>query len=152
MKYFLLILLFNTTPSPLYSLYADTDNMRRKDSTVETEFHPIITALLFEINEQYVDWGTELIISSGSEPTVKHGMTSLHYAKPARAVDLRNWEINRVPSKELQLIALRNIRDKFCDRLNIPRTWVEVIQESTHNHIEYQPKRQQELLTVTTGT
>jgi len=115
--------------------------LKTKDDTVETNFHPRLTALLFELNKAYITWDAELIITSGSEHSAKHSFTSLHYADPCCAVDLRSWAIGRIPEAEDQLEILTQIAIRFCANAGIPPNWVEVILESDHIHIEYQPKR-----------
>lgn len=111
--------------------------MHRKDSSVETEFHPIITAFLFQLSDLFIGWGYELVITSGSEMETKHSRTSLHYATPAQAVDIRNRHL-------VQLTTAHIIEEakEFCIARKIPTSWIEVIEESDHIHIEYQPKRQ----------
>ena len=116
--------------------------MKRKDDSVETQFHPILTAYLMEADEVYRLWDSELVISSGSELTVRHSFKSLHYAVPCQAADIRSWEIKRVPSVMKQAEALRETADIFADRIGIPRDWIEVHIEVDHIHIEFQPKRQ----------
>ena len=113
-----------------------------KDETVETQFHPILTAFLFRCDAVYRGWERELIITSGSEHTAKHSKNSLHYALPACAADIRSWSVGRVPSAEVQVAALEQMANQFCLGLNIPREWIEIILETTHIHIEFQPKRQ----------
>jgi len=125
--------------------------MRKKDASVEVDLAPVLFMILMDMDEQYRDWDGELVITSGSEVTAKHGYTSLHYAKPARAVDIRSWSIKRIPSETRQLEVMIAIKDKFCEKHNIPKNWIEVILEKTHIHIEYQPKRQYELLATHTG-
>lgn len=123
--------------------------MRRKDTSVHTEFHPTLTAFLFEVDDLYTLYGDEAVITSGSEVTARHGETSLHYATPAQAADLRSWDSGqgraRVPEPKVQVAALKELRDSFCTQYNIPAEWVEIILESDHIHIEYQPKRQYNL-------
>jgi hypothetical protein len=115
--------------------------MRRKNSSVETEFHPVLTAFLFEVDDLYRSWQSEVVITSGSEESSRHGLTSLHYAKPAQAADIRIWEIKRVPTTNIQLDYIRKKADYFCALHDIPYNWIEVILETTHIHIEFQPKR-----------
>lgn len=116
--------------------------MKRKDLTVETEFHHILTAFLFEADELYRSWNSELILTSGSEQSTKHStITSLHHATPCQAADIRIWEIEIVPSPVLQQISLIDIAEKFCNSNDIHISWLEIILESNHIHIEYQPKR-----------
>jgi len=120
--------------------------MRAKDSTVQCIFHPVITAFLFGINILYTSWGDELVITSGSEPETRHSYTSLHYATPCQAADIRTHQRAHVPSVHHQAIALREAADLYCDELGIPRDWIEIIvehagEDNEHIHIEYQPKR-----------
>lgn len=116
--------------------------MRIKDDSVETQFHPMLTSFLFRVDERYRLWGSEVIITSGSEPGTRHSRTSLHYATPAQAADIRTWETNHVPNAEEQADELSVEARIFCEDHNIPRNWIEIILESDHIHIEYQPKRQ----------
>lgn len=121
--------------------------MRVKDSTVETKFHPILTNFLFEANEIYRAWGGELIVTSGSEPDTRHSKTSLHYADPCCAADIRSWAIWDAMNPEIKITAetqaatLQKFAKAYCKRLGIPAEWLEIILESDHIHIEYQPKR-----------
>lgn len=120
--------------------------MRRKDRTVETEFHSMITAFLFVVDEQYRAWGDEVVVTSGSEPGTRHGFTSLHYAKPCCAVDIRTWDKFQgrgdVPASTIQMTVICNVRDVFCKKHRIPKNWIDIILEDNHIHIEFQPKRQ----------
>lgn len=115
--------------------------MRVKDQTVETEFHPKLTAFLFRADIVYDLWGSEAIITAGSENDQNHSRKSLHYADPGQAADLRIWAIARVPEPPEQRDALRKAADQYCDDLNIPRNWIDIILKPSHIHIEYQPKR-----------
>lgn len=123
--------------------------MRVKDISVEMEIHPTLTKFLFMLDNMYREWGSELIITSGSEHTAKHGRTSLHYAKPGCAVDTRIWTI--LTSTEQQVDAKKQhfdtllMRNVFCKLENIPVSWIDVILESNHQHIEFQPKRPENL-------
>jgi len=121
--------------------------MKVKDSTVQTMFHPMLTSFLFYIDDLYIEWGSEVILTSGSEPTARHSITSLHYATPAQAADIRTWSKsthNRglVPSVSEQGVRLSKLALSFCKLHKIPANWIEIIIESDHIHIEYQPKRQ----------
>ncbi len=120
--------------------------MRRKNSTVQCKFHPMLTAFLFKADEYYSNLGSEVTITSGSETITRHGYTSLHYATPCQAADVRSWTViygevsytAKMQHKELIQLAI-----DFCTTENIPADWVEVILESDHHHIEFQPKRQE---------
>jgi selenophosphate synthetase-related protein len=110
----------------------------------------MLTAFLFEADHKYREWKDELVLTSGSETTVKHGYTSLHYATPAQAVDIRSWCRNihhrgYVPSAEVQATELKAVAKDFCNRKGIPASWIEIILEGHHIHIEYQPKRPEAL-------
>jgi len=120
--------------------------MRRKDSTVHCPFHHMLTAFMFAVDEYYRSIGSEATITSGSEITTRHGYTSLHYATPAQAFDLRSWTVvyGEVSyTAEMQHEDLTNLAEAFCLQHNIPLDWIEVILEGDHHHIEYQPKRQE---------
>lgn len=118
--------------------------MRRKTSAVQCEFHPIITAFLFIIDDWFRTLEAEAIITSGSEKEERHGYTSLHYATPAQAVDIRSWNIlysGISYTAKMQNTVMIQLAADFCIEHNIPADWLEVILESNHHHIEYQPKR-----------
>jgi hypothetical protein len=107
----------------------------------------MLTAYLVEADEVYRSYGDELIITGGSEPEARHSYTSLHYALPARAADVRTWDKKthqraNVPIPSSQHADLNQLKDKFCEEQGIPADWIEVILEDDHIHIEYQPKRQ----------
>lgn len=120
--------------------------MKTGYSKVECIFHPVLTGFLFVVDKMYrKQWRQELVITSGSETTAKHSRTSLHYATPCQAADTRIWETGRIPKPEKQQKAIRLEADLYCYSLDIPCDWIEVILESNHMHIEYQPKRPEEL-------
>lgn len=121
--------------------------MKIKNTSVETEFHPVLTSLLFHLDSLYRYWDDELIITSGSEHTARHGYTSLHYATPAQAADIRVWSKKyhnrgRVPLPQTQYQKVKELAVAYCVSHNIPTDWIDVILEKDHIHIEYQPKRQ----------
>lgn len=120
--------------------------MRVKSSSVELMLHPALTNFLIYVDRAYRSWDDELIVTSGSEHSAKHGYTSLHYATPGQAIDVRIWSMvshNRgsVPSHKEQHIELKRLAKDYCRKYEIPTDWIEVIREATHIHIEYQPKR-----------
>ncbi|PHQ81771.1 MAG: hypothetical protein COB66_01480 [Coxiella sp. (in: Bacteria)] len=123
--------------------------MKRKDTTVETEFHPKLNFFLTWCDDIYRSaWGAELIITSGSEDKARHGFTSLHYAKPCCAADIRSWGLKDragrlIATAKDQYNRLRELRDEFCADQNIPSNWIDIILESDHIHIEFQPKRRE---------
>lgn len=119
--------------------------MKTKDTSVQTAFNPILTALLFAVDRAYRDWNSELIITSGSEHSARHGKTSLHYAIPCCAADTRTWELESngtLIDAKTQYEEIRKVRDIFCIQQAIPSSWIDIILESNHIHIEFQPKRQ----------
>lgn len=124
--------------------------MRTKDTSVECLFHPALTGFLFGIDQMYRDrWGTELVITSGSEPQARHSYTSLHYATPCQAADTRSWDIEvrstgQTITAEMQHAAMTDAAILYCQSLGVPVDWMEVILEKDHIHIEYQPKRREE--------
>lgn len=104
--------------------------MQVKDSSVECNLHPTLTDFLFFLDRQYPD---SVVITSGSEHSTRHSRTSLHYAIPACAVDLRSWV--------LTASEVREAADAYLAKLNMPANWIDVIEESDHTHVEFQPKR-----------
>jgi len=120
--------------------------MRTKDLSVQTIFHPALTAFLFGIDILYRDWGDECEITSGSEPETRHGRTSLHYATPCQAADVSFWRVEVLGiSREEQWVAIEKAADLYCDSLGVPHNWIDIILEDDHIHIEYQPKRTESL-------
>lgn len=115
--------------------------MRTKDHTVETGFHPVLTGFLFQADKVYRAWNSELTITSGTEHSTRHSYSSLHYATPGQAADIRIWQIEKVPPADVQLDALQEAAGYYCDSLGIPHSWVDIVLESDHLHCEYQPKR-----------
>lgn len=118
--------------------------MQTKDASVECRFHPVITQLLFHLDEWYIAVDSELIITSGSEHTTHHSRNSFHYADPCCAVDIRSWDITcgiEVYDDTRQYKTLARLAIEFCKKHSIPISWIEVILETDHIHIEYQPKR-----------
>lgn len=77
-------------------------------------------------NEKYYD----LIITSGSEASARHSVTSLHYS--GNAVDVRCRDFTA--SEKVK------IRYSVNDRLGID---FDFILENDHFHLEYQPKRRE---------
>lgn len=120
--------------------------MKRKDASVQANFHWMLSEFLFDVDDVYQRYGDELVITSGGEQDARHGVTSLHYAMPCQAADIRTWSTEHgragaVPSPSVQFDDVCAARDAFCRRHNIPPGWVDVILESSHMHIEFQPKR-----------
>lgn len=123
--------------------------MKRKDGSVRTNFHPMLSEFLTEADELYREWGSELTITSGGEHEARHSYTSLHYADPCQAADVRSWVIDvdkfaAEPMKidaERQHLALTECAATFCRHKGIPIDWIDVVLEQTHIHVEFQPKR-----------
>ncbi len=115
--------------------------MKLKDTTVQCELHWILMDFLFRVDTQYRKWDSELIITSGSEESARHGIQSLHYAIPGCAVDVRTHQINNVPNAEVQRASLELVKEFYCEEKGIPDSWIEIILEKDHIHIEFQPKR-----------
>jgi len=115
--------------------------MKLKDTTVQMEINPVLMDFLFLVDTQYRKWDSELIITSGSEESARHGIQSLHYAKPGCAVDVRTHQINNVPNSEVQRASLELVKEFYCEDKGIPDSWIEIILEKDHIHIEFQPKR-----------
>lgn len=120
--------------------------MRRKDVSVEVAFHPVITQVAFSVDAVYRAWNDELVITSGSEHSAKHMNASLHYATPGCALDVRTWDADNhgrgvVPRPADQLVAVKQACADLSDELNIPSSWIDVVLENDHIHIEYQPKK-----------
>jgi len=103
--------------------------MKLKDSTVSIKgFKPELTFALHIIDQIMKEQGQEAMITSGSEETTRHGKTSLHY--DGKAADLRS----RWFSNPRSILAL--CKEALGHNLDI-----DMILESNHFHLEYQPKR-----------
>lgn len=120
--------------------------MKCKDQSVQCKFHPVLTEFLMEEADFYFRTiNSEATITSGSEPEAKHGVTSLHYSDPCCAADLRSWTIiyqDISYTAQMQHEELLGRAASFCIERGMPTSWLEVILEGDHHHIEYQPKRQ----------
>ena len=87
------------------------------------------TELLFGLivaNQVYSDFGYELTVTSLLDG--KHSLSSLHYSGNAGDLRTRNVAPEDRPP----------IRDKIKENLGID---YDVVLESTHIHLEYQPRR-----------
>tara|TARA_R110000772_G_C13069296_1_gene416181 strand:+ start:295 stop:636 length:342 start_codon:yes stop_codon:yes gene_type:complete len=111
--------------------------MRKKDPTVQMNLHLTLTDFLFYADLEYVYYDQELVITSGSELTTKHMRTSLHYS--GQAVDIRTK--NSIYDPTYQAKRLRNVAAVYCKEHGMPADWLDVVAESNHLHLEYQPKR-----------
>ena len=104
----------------------------------------MLTAFLFFADSWYVSLGSQLTLTSGSEKETVHSYTSLHYADPCCAADVRSWSFwkgEALYDDWKQAKQLTSLAATFCRSQNIPETWLEVIHEADHLHVEYQPKR-----------
>lgn len=111
--------------------------MRKKNHSVEMNLHPILTDFLFYAEIEYQAYDQELVITSGSELTTKHMVTSLHYS--GQAVDIRTKNSYLTPV--VQGNCLRDTAASYCKEYNVPLDWFDIVAESNHLHVEYQPKR-----------
>ena len=101
--------------------------MELKSDTVSFQsLAPQLVLALVVANEVYNEYGVELVITSANDSG--HGPSSLHYA--GAAVDLRTRTLKEEDRQE--------VRDKIQEKLNID---FDVVLESDHIHLEYQPKR-----------
>ena len=106
--------------------------MKIKDHTVQVTFHPVLTALLFGIDHAYQECGGEVIITCGNESSAKHSYTSLHYATPGQAADIRSWEWTYnglVYNTKRQADIINSVVNLYCDHMNIPYDWFDIILE-----------------------
>jgi len=105
-----------------------------KDSSIELNaLHPALAlALSGTVVPVLKEAGSNTILTSGSEQSARHGVTSLHYS--GCAVDIRI----RDPYKGVDLFDAKEAVDLLNKHLSID---FDVILESDHIHMEYQPKR-----------
>jgi hypothetical protein len=101
--------------------------MKIKNSVSALGVKPEIMLAIIVAERAYQSHGYELVITSLTDG--KHSRTSLHYA--GCAVDLRTR--NLANDQVVQTIA-NEIREGLNDEFD-------VVVESTHIHIEWQPKR-----------
>lgn len=101
--------------------------MRFKDSTISLQsLSPQIVLALIIVDQVMKQCGQEAVITSLND--ARHSKTSLHYS--GNAVDIRSRNFSQ-PDSVLALCkdALGNSND------------IDIILESDHFHMEYQPKR-----------
>lgn len=103
--------------------------MKFKDSSISLQsLSPQIVLALIVIDQVMQKHGSEAIITSAND--AKHSETSLHYS--GNAVDLRSRTFSNPALVAVECRkALGNSRD------------FDLILESNHYHLEYQPKRPQ---------
>ena len=105
-----------------------------KDSTIELNaLHPALAlALSGTVVPVLKEAGSNTILTSGSEQSARHGVTSLHYS--GNAVDIRI----RDPHSGISLCNTQAAVERIKEALSVD---FDVILESDHIHMEYQPKR-----------
>lgn len=105
-----------------------------KDNTVSIKgIKPELLLGLIIVDQVMQSQGQQAVVTSGSEETTKHGTTSLHYN--GYAIDLRS----RFFTHPNQII-------KLCMKALGNNPDYEMIFEGNHFHLEYQPKRKDELI------
>jgi len=108
--------------------------MKIKDNTIRIDFSPPLIYGLnqFDLISQIIA-AEQAVITSGSEETTRHSLTSLHYS--GNAVDLRS----KIYTPEEK----RQIRDQF--QLDCKQDFDLILEHegeiNEHFHLEYQPKR-----------
>ncbi len=100
--------------------------MRLKSSVKCIALRPELTLALIVVDGVYRRHGTECVVTSLNDS--KHSKTSLHYS--GAAADIR--------TRTLPAHLRQTVRDEISTRLT---TDYDVILESDHIHIEYQPRR-----------
>lgn len=120
--------------------------MRLKDDTIQMAIHPYLTDfLLRHVDPLYSDNGGQLVITSGNEPDPVHSHTSLHYAIPGCAVDIRSWEWvwdSQPVTAALQYRWILDAAASYCRQHPLLEPGdIDVVLESNHIHVELQPKR-----------
>ncbi len=99
--------------------------MRLKDDTVSiTGMTPGLLFGLMVADGIYRAHGAELIITSVND--AKHSQTSLHYS--GNAADLRSWDLDNP----------HGVASEIKQALGVD---FDVIKETDHIHLEYQPRR-----------
>ncbi len=101
--------------------------MRLKSDNVSlSDLVPQMVVGLIMANEVYNEYDVDMVWTSSNDS--RHSLTSLHYS--GNAVDLR--------TRTLRAEDRQRCRDKIKEKLNID---FDVILESDHIHLEYQPRR-----------
>lgn len=106
--------------------------MNLKSDKVEVDFTPAIGIALMAAEEVYRKYDRVVTITSGSERSAKHSITSLHYS--GNAVDIRTQNpINGIQYFDDPI----KIKTEIKKKLNID---FDVLFEHDHIHMEYQPR------------
>ena len=101
--------------------------MKLKEGVDPTGIQPELLLAIMAAKEAYRDYGYDLVITSLTDG--KHSRTSLHYS--GCAVDLRTRHMGTEEDKaEIATLIKDSLGPDY-----------DVILESTHIHIEWQPKR-----------
>lgn len=101
--------------------------MRFKDNSVEPKDLSVqLLVALISADQVYQGYGAEVVITSLNDAI--HSETSLHYV--GQAVDIRIWNLKGVTASQ--------VAEEIKKRLTID---YDVVVESDHIHIEYQPRR-----------
>lgn len=99
-----------------------------KDDTINpSSMTPQLLLAIMVADQVYGTYDTDVVITSLND--ANHSETSLHYA--GNAVDIRTWTLPDDVSASM-------VADEIKDKLN---KHYDVIFESDHIHIEYQPRR-----------
>ncbi|QQX80840.1 hypothetical protein JK628_02910 [Shewanella sp. KX20019] len=103
--------------------------MRLKDKSVNPNgMRPELVFALMMADQVYSEYGVEMVVTSIND--ARHSKTSLHYS--GQAADLRIFNLPDGKSHEvLSKIKGKLLNDAF-----------DVVLESDHIHLEFQPKRQ----------
>ena len=113
----------------------------KDDSISLSNLQPQMLIALMNANDLYAEWGLPCVVTSGND--ARHSKTSLHYA--GQAIDIRTRNIPSIfhhlaetRQMDKAVEATDNIVKKLKETLGLD---YDVILESDHIHIEYQPRR-----------
>ena len=119
--------------------------MKLKDSSVEMKLHWHLTNFLTtKVDTYYRNLSGEVTITSGSEVSARHGYTSLHYALPCCAADIRNWDVETLTGAVTgcsQWVDIKCLAGEYCADQGLGPNDIDVVLEPNHIHIEFQVKR-----------
>lgn len=97
----------------------------KSDEVSFQNLQPQMVLAVIMAQEVYREYDTDMVITSANDSV--HSRTSLHFS--GNAVDLRIWNLPDGTANE--------VRDKLQEKLTKD---FDVILESDHIHLEYQPK------------